>query len=103
MRAFGFISLLITLAIVGYLMMNQTSGEGTNAGTAKSSEMAAERAANAAKLVELNNAVMTYHRTNEKWPPNLDAVVEAGFINRVPNGVKYDPETGAVTLETPQP
>jgi competence protein ComGC len=103
MRAFGFISLLLTLAIVAYLMMNQVSGEGTNQATAKSTELAAIRAANTAKLVELNNAVMTYHRTQEKWPPNLEAVVEAGFINRVPSGVKYDPETGAVSLETPQP
>jgi competence protein ComGC len=103
MRAFGFISLLLTLGIIGYLMMNQSDGEGLNQATAKGAELAAVRAANAAKLTELNNAVQTYHRTQEKWPPNLEAVVEAGFINRVPSGVKYDPETGVVTLEAPQP
>ena len=101
MRAFGFISLLITLGIIGYLMKNQSESAGLNKATADGAMQGAERAANTAKLTELNNAVMTYHRTLEKWPPNLEAVVEAGFINRVPNGMNYNPETGEVSLAQP--
>lgn len=101
MRAFGFISLLLTLGIIGYLMMNQQDGEGTNAATAKTTELRAEHAANTAKLVELKTAVQTYHQAQEKWPASLDAVVEAGYINRIPDGMNYDPATGEVTLKQP--
>lgn len=101
MRAFGFISLLLTLGIIGYLMMNQTESAGLNQATADGALQSAERAAGQAKLAEMKLAITTYHRTLEKWPPNLEAVVDAGFINRVPSGMNYDPATGEVTLSTP--
>ena len=101
MRAFGFISLLLTLGIIGYLMMGQTESAGLNQATADGALQGAERAAGQAKLAEMKLAITTYHRSLEKWPPNLEAVVEAGFINRVPNGLNYDPATGEVTLAVP--
>jgi hypothetical protein len=105
MRAFGFISLLLTLGIIAFLMMKQQDpgNGGTDPGTAKATEMAAERAAATASLTVVRTAVDAYHRTQEKWPPTLDAVVEAGFLNRVPGGVQYNAETGDVSLAAPQP
>ncbi len=46
MRAFGILSLLITLAIIGYLMMSEqeASGVTANPATAKAAEQAAQRA-----------------------------------------------------------
>jgi hypothetical protein len=104
MRAFGFISLLLTLGIIAFLMMKQQDPGtgGTDPGTARATELAAERAAGEASLSVVRAGIDAYHRTQEKWPPSLDAVVEAGFLNRVPDHLQYDPETGEVKL-APQP
>ena len=106
MRAFGFVSLLLTLGIIGYLMMKQQepgNNEGTNPATARVVEDAAMRAAKTAALTEVKAAINTYRTSHEKWPVDLNALVDDGQLNRVPSGVQYDPQTGEVTVAAPQP
>lgn len=44
MKAFGILSLLITLAVIGYLMIEQQEGPAVTAPTAKAAEEAAQHA-----------------------------------------------------------
>ncbi len=46
------------------------------------------------------NAVERYRGENDSYPPSLQACVDAGYLEKVPQGVSYDPATGQVT-ETP--
>lgn len=99
MRAFGFISLLLTLGIIGYLMMDQQkTGDGDiNAATAKKAEDMATKMVMKDRVAMVQKAVETYKTDKEKLPASLQDLVDGEYLNLVPNGVSYDPQTGIVS------
>lgn len=99
MRAFGFISLLLTLGIIGWLMMDQQkTGDGDiNAATAKKAEEMATKMVMKDRIAMVQKAVETYKTDKEKLPASLQDLVAGDYLNQVPNGVNYNAETGEVT------
>lgn len=104
MKALGFVSLLITLAIIGYMMSEQQkNGSGDiNAATAKKAEQVAERMALKGKMTMVKSAIEAYRAEKEKYPPDLQTLVETDFLNQVPAGLLYDPATGEISMP-PEP
>ena len=100
MRAFGFISLLLTLGIIGYMMMEQQkNGDGEmNAATAKKAEDMATKMVMKDRVAMVQKAVETYKTDKEKLPADLQALVDGEYLNMVPNGISYDPQTGTVSV-----
>lgn len=103
MKAFGLISLLLTMTIVAYLVATQhESGATASPATIKKSEELSSRTALTAKMGLVKDAIGVYKVDKDKNPPDLQALVDGNYLNQVPAGLIYNPETGEVSL-APQP
>ncbi len=101
MKAFGMISLLITLGIIGYMMAEQQKPGGNGEIGAVEAKKAEDVAANMMareKLRDVTAAVQAYKAEKGKFPPDLQALVDAGSLARVPGGLQYNAETGEVSV-----
>ena len=100
MRAFGFISLLITLSIIGYMMAEQQkNGTGEiQTVTAKKAEDVAAHMMLQQKMGDVKTAILAYKAEKENFPPNLQSLVDANYIRTVPSELIYDPATGQVSM-----
>jgi competence protein ComGC len=104
MRAFGLISLFVTLCIIGFLMMKQT---GTSDG-APSASQAAEMEDKARAAVALSGreslkaAIENFHTMKQRYPESLEELKTSGLVDSVPANVDYDPATGEVKPHAPQ-
>jgi membrane protein implicated in regulation of membrane protease activity len=62
------------------------------------SRLKAVTAVNASNQQALTDAVWKFKADRERFPNTLQELVEAGFLDRVPQGFDYDAHTGNVTL-----
>jgi hypothetical protein len=63
----------------------------------KRSRLKAVTAVEAYNLQGLTDAVWKFKASQERFPTSLQELVEAGYIDHVPQGFHYDPATGAVS------
>ncbi|HTB22646.1 MAG TPA: hypothetical protein VK914_08075 [bacterium] len=102
MRALGFVSLLLTLGIIAFMLMKQTSEtqHGVSVVQAKVMENQATDAMALASQAQLKMVIAQFHEDKERWPASLDELKTDGLIDVVPGNVDYDPATGEVTPKT---
>ena len=107
MKAFGLISLLLTLGIVAYMMVG-SGGPGPSAASqlaeaqnAKHMEDSARRAMAGNNLDAVRASINAYHAMKNQWPASLDELKDGDFAVKIPDGVTYDPSTGEVKLAQP--
>jgi competence protein ComGC len=99
MKAFGIISLFLTLCIIGYLMMKQTTATGPQGETvdrAKVMEDKARDAMNLAGAESLKSPISAFQTAKGRYPASLEELRDAGYIGQIPPNVDYDPSTGEV-------
>lgn len=100
MKAFGILAVLI--AMVVSMVMFLRPGAGPDAPTAQNAPQIIEKAEVAvakADLGSLVRVISAFQSEKERLPASLDELKELGYIDRVPDGVAYDPATGQVTLK----
>jgi hypothetical protein len=99
MRALGFVSLLLTLGIIAFMLMKQTgeAQQGVSVVQAKVMEDKATDAMALASEVQLKTVISQFHEEKQRWPASLDELKAAGLIDVVPGNVDYDPTTGELT------
>ena len=100
MKAIGILSLMIALGIGAYITLNQQKSSGAAPGdnTAKRTISKAKRIQAKAMLVTVSSAIRTFEAQNERLPESLDELESEGFLDRIPQGLDYDPESGEVSL-----
>jgi hypothetical protein len=107
MKAFGLLSLLLTLGIVAYMMVGN-GGPGPSAASqlaeaqnAHHMEDSARRAMAASNLDAVRASINAYHSAKGQWPASLDELKDGDFAVKVPDGVVYDASSGEVKLAQP--
>ena len=106
MKAFGLISLLLVLGIVGYLMVGKgPASEGgpamsqlDQAKQARSIEDKARSAMAQADLANIRTQVNVFQMHHGRKPASLQELKDEGLIALIPEKAAYDPATGEVTL-----
>jgi competence protein ComGC len=98
MKAFGLISMLMTLGIIAFVLVKQVgeTSQGVPIAQAKVEEDQARDAMALAGEVQLKTSIDSFHEEKQRWPTSLDELRTAGFIEYVPANVDYDPATGEV-------
>ena len=95
----GLISILISVAIIGWLLKAQIEGPDSSTNQPRRAvDIAAGAAANA-NLTLVRSGISTFESLEGRLPENLDEVKAAGFIESIPSNVVYDPESGKVWME----
>jgi competence protein ComGC len=105
MKAFGLISMLMTLGIIAFVLVKQVgeTSQGVPIAQAKVEEDQARDAMALAGEVQLKTSIDTFHDEKQRWPASLDELMTAGLIDHVPANVDYDPATGEVKPKFPAP
>ena len=98
MKAFGLISMLMTLGIIAFVLVKQVgeTSQGVPIAQAKVEEDQARDAMAMAGEVQLKATIETFHDEKQRWPNSLEELRTAGLIETVPADVDYDPATGEV-------
>lgn len=100
MKAFGILAVLIAMLVSMILFLRP--GAGPDAPTpqnARHIEDKAREAVAVADLSSLKSVIDTFQAAKERYPSSLDELKDLGYIDRVPAGVVYDPQTGSVRPE----
>jgi competence protein ComGC len=103
MKAFGLITLLLVLGIVGYLIVRQGPA-GQDMGlteVAAQAHQAGDRARSAmltADLANIRTQVNVFQMRHNRKPASLQELKDEGQIALIPEKAVYDPATGEVTL-----
>lgn len=66
------------------------------ADTLKSSSDKAEDAKDLANLAVIRSAISRFRGSQGRYPDSLDELKSKGYVDRVPQGIAYDKETGEV-------
>jgi hypothetical protein len=101
MKAFGFIALILAMGISAWLVMMQlnagkNSPVTTDAHSIAAAENAAKRAVAADNLDNVRRLVRDFQAQNGRLPASLDELRTSGLIDKVPDGLTYNAETGEV-------
>lgn len=99
MKAFGILAIFV--AMIVSLFMFLRPGAGPDAGTPQNAPQLiqkAEAAVDKADLGSLVRVISAFQSEKERLPTSLEELKELGYIDRVPDGVIYDPATGQVRL-----
>ena len=67
------------------------------ADTLAKDEQKAQQAVDDARIELIRRAVSSYNSALGKYPASLDELVQKGYIQSYPQGLKYDPATGQVS------
>jgi hypothetical protein len=62
----------------------------------KSSEEKAKDAADTANLAIIRSAITQFRGSQGRYPDSLQELISKGYIDRVPDSIIYDKETGEV-------
>ena len=99
MKAFGLIALMLGLGIAAWLTVKQQKPEGPSGqNTAKIAVSKANRIQAKAQLGGVSSAVNLFKVQEGRLPNSLQELADKEFLDRVPNGLDYDPETGEVSV-----
>jgi hypothetical protein len=98
MKAFGLISLLLTMALVAYLMVGSKDSPGS-AQTAMVVEDRARTAADVATVASVRGSIAAFKASHERFPNTLEEMVDSGELSRVPGGLDYNAATGEVSAK----
>lgn len=99
MKAFGLITILFAMAIAAYLTLGPRNAP-PEAGTPQNAKHLEDKAREAVAVTDLSSlktVIDTFQASKERYPSSLQELKDLGYIERIPNGVNYDPQTGAVT------
>lgn len=62
----------------------------------KSSEEKAEEAKDTANLAIIRSAIISFKGSQGRYPADLEELRSKGYIDRIPEGILYDKETGEI-------
>jgi len=92
----------IIIALIAWLAYSQFKGQNKPenspivkyAGGLKSSEDKAAEAKDTANLAIIRTAITQFHGSQGRYPDSLQELISKGYVDRVPQGISYDKETG---------
>jgi len=102
----GKILLVLVVAALGYgayYLMNSAMKDAPKvgmdgyAGNLKRAEDRAKDVMHQDNVANAHNAIERFHGEKDRYPATLQEAVDAGYLEHVPQGVVYDPATGAVS------
>jgi hypothetical protein len=102
----GKLLLVLVIAALGYgayYLMNAATKDAPKvgmdgyAGNLKRAEDRAKDAMHQDNVANAHNAIERFHGEKDRYPTSLQEAVDAGYLEHVPQGVVYDPATGAVS------
>jgi hypothetical protein len=93
------ISILLCVAIMGYLTVMQMGGPKSAGGSGagmnyKRAEESAKKAVILIERQQVETAIREYYVRNQKYPPDMETLLKEGFITKIPEGLQYNPENG---------
>ncbi len=99
MKGLGILVVTITLAIGAWWMMKAADSSSATGGapSAKAAQDAARRVEAQQRADSVSRQLIVYKNEKGSFPKDLEELQAAGFIERVPQDVNYDPATGACT------
>ena len=98
MKALGLLSLVLALGIAAWLTVKQQDAGEPNRKAAEVAVQKANRVQAKAALATVSSAIRLFKAQVGRLPVDLNELESEGFLDRVPQGLDYDPDSGNITL-----